>query len=160
MDNNFNDLYNLHDNLNDDSEEKLNNLGSVMQEMNNDSKPNIDLSKFKPSQRMLPHLMLTLIEHNIGCKFDLLSGSYFIEGFYKNGDLELQEDEHGKFIAVDKKGNQLPVDDFDSLVLLNFEFWKLSGGKNGNYSPLVKPWLDHLIERGLVKRQVTYAPFE
>lgn len=162
MEHNFGNFDNNGDMADHDEEQglKLDILGQKMQENIDEDfiENNVNLTQYKPSQRRLHPLMLQLIDHNISCKFDLLSGSFFVEGFYKNGDLELQEAESGELYALDKKGNQIKIESFEALVLLNYEYWKLSGGRNGNYSPLTKPWLDEFVDRGLVKRQVTYAP--
>lgn len=148
---------------NHQADSQLDNLGIAMEEHRKEQEELVQqkavrLEDYKPSQRRLHPVILELIDHSIACKYDVLTGHFYVEGFYKNGAMVLEENEDGTLHAIDKKNIQTVINDLDDLVLLNYEHWKLAGGRNGNYPDLTKPWLDEFVDRGLVKRQVSYAP--
>lgn len=150
-------------NHNEPVNSQLDNLGIVIEEHRKEQEEHTQpkefrLEDYKPSQRRLHPVILELIDHSISCKYDILSGHFHVDGFYKNGAMILEEAENGVLFSVDKKGIRTQINDLDDLVLLNYEHWKLAGGRNGNYPDLIKPWLDEFVDRGLVKRQVSYAP--
>ncbi len=89
-------------------------------------------------------------------------GKMAMEGFYKNGTLVLDirgTREAPKIIAIDKRGRETEIKTFDDLVALNFFWWKQSNTKNTIELP-VQPFVNHFLEKKLIKRKVIYVPFD
>lgn len=156
---------NSYDANQEENQNSLEMLGDAMKEhqesieqREGESKRERDLSKYPVSLRRLPSLILDMIDRNITLDFDIATGIYKIKGFYKNGDMKLEEQEDGRFLAIDKKGEDTEIATVEDIVTLNFEHWKMSGSKGGVYPPLDKPWQNEFENRGYIKRQVTYIP--
>lgn len=81
-----------------------------------------------------------------------------IEGFYKHGPIRL--DIRGQnFVAVDKRGEETIIRNFDDLVRLNYESWRLST-KGRNPPEPDKMFIEAFLARKLVRRSWVFQPNE
>lgn len=101
--------------------------------------------------------------HSNGADFKLdgNSGELVFEGFYKNNTLKLVE-KNNQFVAVDKKGKEYPIRNWDDLCKLNYRFWvaanPVSSTSKGVYTEPERPYLDYFIKEKLVERVVMFVP--
>jgi hypothetical protein len=96
-----------------------------------------------------------------GVKFQINSdGSCKIEGFYKNGDLNVVPNKDGKtFTAFDKRKRETIIHNFEDLVKINYDWWKQSNTKK-TYTQPERPFLDYFIENKWVVRKIFFLPNE
>lgn len=144
----------------DESFSQLENLGEVISSTEKENLDSLEEEVFTPSQNRLHPLFKIFITHKIPCSLDINTGLFKISGFYKNGAINIEETKDNELIAIDKKGNKTYIHSLDDIIFLNFEHWKASGGKNKNYMPLGKPWVELFQSKGLVERTVTFTPSE
>jgi len=83
---------------------------------------------------------------------------YHLSGFYKSGHVILHEDNN--FIYALARYDEITIlnDDetpFDSLVMLNYDWWKRSKGKYEGWANPDPLWLPYFIDKGLVKEKIT-----
>lgn len=107
---------------------------------------------------LLPDLLQEMHKKGIPFNVDGITGNITVDGFYKNGSMILKMDENYSFEAVDKRNRTTPIRSIEDLVKLNFDWWRRSAGKTGNFANPAKPWLDEFQQRGLVKRQYIIVP--
>lgn len=86
-------------------------------------------------------------------------GNLFMEGFYKNGAMKLEVLDNNQIVAEDRRGKKTTIKSFDDLVKLNYLWWKNSITKS-SYPIPGRPWADHFLEKGLVKRRVIFVPHD
>lgn len=85
-------------------------------------------------------------------------GFLTVAGFYKNGPMRIDVEEGSdQIVAVDKRGRRTILLNFDDLVELNYQHWSGSNTRR-NYSAPERPWLDHFMQKGWVRRQALYFP--
>lgn len=83
---------------------------------------------------------------------------YVLTGFYKSGMVTLYEDD-GHLMAQTRYGEITPINTFNDLVYLNYEWWIMYRKYMGWEEP-EKEWLPHIIEANLVKveTKTIYTP--
>lgn len=108
--------------------------------------------------RFMPPLVKDLYARNVNFTMDA-KNDLLIDGFYDNGPMRVLIDERDNVKVVDKRNKTTPIRSFDDLVLVNFEWWKLTNAaaKGKKYTPPANPWLKAFQEKNLVKRQVIFV---
>lgn len=93
------------------------------------------------------------------CDFKIESnGKCLMEGFYKNGPMELSISDDGKtMVATDKRGRATKIESYIDLLKLNYAWWRSACSRNNYVSP-IRPFLDGFIAQGWVGRQTIYVP--
>lgn len=145
----------------ENTEDYLNNLGEKIDtELHTEKKTVRDENKLPLLIELLPDLLQDMHKRGIPFNVEGVSGNITVDGFYKNGPMILKMDENFSFEAVDKRGRALPIKNIEDLVKLNFDWWRRSAGKTGNFANPTKAWLEEFQQRGLVKRQYIIVPLE
>lgn len=106
--------------------------------------------------RFLPPLVREMWDKGANLQLDNASGMLLIDGFYKNGAMKLDFRENG-IVAIDKRGRESDVRSFDDLVDLNYAFWRQANSQKGVYVQPQRPWLDAMLEKKKLKRQVIFV---
>lgn len=139
----------------------LKNLGEKIDtEQHVEKKPSVTENRLPLLIELLPDLLQEMHKKGIPFNVDGITGNITVDGFYKNGPMVLKMDENYDFEAVDKRNRATPIRSIDDLVKLNFDWWRRSAGKTGNFANPSKPWLEEFQHRGLVKRQYIIVPLE
>lgn len=107
--------------------------------------------------QFMPPLVKELFQKNVELTLDA-NGFLLLNGFYDNGPLRLQVDEKGRFKAIDKRDRVTPIASYDDLVMINFDWWKITNAasKGKKYTAPNRPWLNSFKDKNLVKRSVIY----
>jgi hypothetical protein len=85
-------------------------------------------------------------------------GYITVAGFYKNGPMRIDVEEGSdQIVAVDRRGRRSILLQFDDLVELNYQHWAACNTPR-NYTAPERPWLDHFMQKGWVRRQALYFP--
>lgn len=109
--------------------------------------------------RFLPPLIRQLNSKGVPFKIDGATGEIAIDGFYRSGGITLEIADDNAITAVDRRGTRTPVNTFDDLVALNYDWWIRTNGKTGeNHINPDRPWLDELLNKRKIRRQVIYVP--
>jgi hypothetical protein len=110
--------------------------------------------------RFMPDIIKKI--HEIGGQVRMEpDGTITVDGFYKNGPINLEFDDKGRVSAVDKRGRKTVIKSVDDLVTLNFTWWKISMGKGkSTYIVPERPWLDKFIEKKWVRRKLIFEPID
>ncbi len=123
----------------------------------------MDGSKKKPEEVALSSFYAQLPEWVAqavikGIKLNLVPSGVEVDGFYRNGTIIVSIAASGACVAVDKKGHEEKIENFDDLVRLNYDWWKKSRAKKLEWMSPGKEWMEDFIRLNLVKRQVTFIP--
>ena len=111
----------------------------------------------KGFMRFMPALIKEMNRRGVPFNIDGASGEITIRGFYKNGAMTLEIAPNDDIVAIDKNGKRKVLKSFDTLVKLNYDWWRRSTGRGELLSP-DRPWLDEFLDKGWVKRQVIFVP--
>ena len=76
---------------------------------------------------------------------------YVLHGFYKSGTIRLFEDKDGHLMARARYDEITPINTFNDLVYLNYEWWTTYRNRSECWEEPDKEWLPFLIEAKLVK---------
>jgi hypothetical protein len=97
-----------------------------------------------------------IIEYNKETKKD----EYVLHGFYKSGTATLFEDLDGRLMARARYNEITPINTFNDIVYLNYEWWTNSRHRNECWEEPDKEWLPFLIEAKLIKveTKTRYVP--
>lgn len=79
--------------------------------------------------------------------------NYTIDGFYKSGNITLEENGEN-LIATARYNEKTNITNFRDIVLLNYSWWNYSNGRNDIWNSPESDWLPFLLEEGLVKETV------
>lgn len=107
--------------------------------------------------RFMPDLVRDMWEKGANFTLESTSGELLVEGFYKNGPLRLDLRENG-VVAIDKRGRERDIRSFDDLADLNYKFWRQANSQKGVYVHPLRPWVDAMLDKKKLKRQVIYVP--
>lgn len=111
----------------------------------------------KGFMRFMPPLIKEMNRRGVPFNIDGASGEITIRGFYKNGAMTLEIAPNDDIVAIDKNGKRKVLKSFDTLVKLNYDWWRHSTGRGELLSP-DRPWLDEFLDKGWVKRKVIFVP--
>ncbi|MCA8287616.1 hypothetical protein [Burkholderia vietnamiensis] len=111
----------------------------------------------KGFMRFMPALIKEMNRRGVPFNIDGASGEITIRGFYKNGAMTLEIAPNDDIVAIDKNGKRKVLKSFDTLVKLNYDWWRRSTGRGELLSP-DRPWLDEFLDKVWVKRQVIFVP--
>lgn len=107
--------------------------------------------------RFLPPFFHELAEKGVSFNMEGLSGIFHVDGFYRNGPMQLQVMENDDIIAIDKNNKKTLVRNYGDLLKLNFQWWVRSSTRSTYVIPH-KPWINDFMKDGLVERKVIYVP--
>ena len=88
-----------------------------------------------------------LIEYNQETKKD----EYVLHGFYKSGHIRLFEDAEGHLMSRARYDEITPINTFNDLVFLNYEWWTAYRDRNECWEEPDPQWIPFLIEAKLSK---------
>lgn len=133
------------------------NLDSLQTHLGPSSAPATPARTMPNFIKFFPPLIQDLFQRGVDITMDPKAGELLLDGFYDNGPLRLSE-ENDRFKAIDKRNKSTPISNYDDLVMLNFEWWKITNAasKGKKYTPPNRPWLDSFKDKKLVKRSVIY----
>lgn len=107
--------------------------------------------------QFMPPLIKDLFQRGVDFSLDP-SGALLLSGFYDNGPLQLLVDAQGHFSAIDKRKKSTPITNYDDLVMINYDWWKITNAasKGKKYTAPNSPWLEAFKDKKLVRRSVIY----
>ena len=85
--------------------------------------------------------------------------AYELTGFYKSSGIKLYEDSN--FIYALARYNEVTTlseeNPFESLIYLNYTWWKNSKNRGGEWSNPEEKWLPYMLEYGWIKEVKTVS---
>lgn len=141
--------------MNNETDQQLN--ATLGQGAEDDLTP-LDIKPLPGFLRFMPELIKSI--HAMGAQFQMsVDGVLLVDGFYRNGPMRLDLDDHGHLVAIDRRDRKTAIATVDDLIQLNFQWWRMSISKT-TYMPPERPWLDKFIEKRWVRRKVIFEPLE
>jgi hypothetical protein len=147
--------YNEH---HDERLSQLHNLGERLSE-EEETLPPLPQREAPGFLQFLPPFVRELWEKGVALNMDFASGALIIDGFYKHGPMRMVIRDGGKFVAIDQRKRETPIQSYDDLAKLNFAWWRRANTRGQVWTP-VRPFHDTFLANKWAKRMVMIVPNE